>query len=95
MKCVFLFVLLAVCLKAAAQNHSVLAVQQKMTVSDFLFRAMTTRPELKSEPVKERYPKNVVKMNVTSLLFKNYNFVLERSLTRKISASVGLPVPQC
>lgn len=47
-------------------------------------------PVVKAEKPKKEYPRNVVKFNVGSLLlFKNYNFVYERSLTRKISASVG------
>ena len=38
---------------------------------------------------KKTYPRTVVKMNVTSLFFNNYNFTVERALTRKISGSVG------
>ena len=89
MKCISLFVAFFICLKAVAQTDSFSAVQQRPTVSDSLFRSLSTRPELKSSPPKVWYPKNVIKMNVTSLLFKNYNFVAERSLTRKISASLG------
>jgi hypothetical protein len=47
-------------------------------------------PAVRRAKLKKTYPQNVVKFNVGSLLlFKNYNFVYERSLTRKISASVG------
>lgn len=52
--------------------------------------AASPLPVVKTAKPKREYPKNVVKFNVGSLLlFKNYNFVLERSLTRKISASLG------
>ena len=47
-------------------------------------------PSLKAEKIKKSYPKNVVKVNIGSLLlFNNYNFLYERSITRKISASLG------
>ncbi|WEK35870.1 MAG: hypothetical protein P0Y53_25575 [Candidatus Pseudobacter hemicellulosilyticus] len=35
------------------------------------------------------YPKNVVKMNVSSLVLNSYNFYYERMLTRKISITGG------
>ena len=48
------------------------------------------QPAVRIEKQKKNYPRNVVKFNLGSLLlFKNYNFVYERSLTPKISASLG------
>ena len=40
-------------------------------------------------PAKERYDKNVFKINLTGLLFKNYGFQYERMLSRKTSIALG------
>ncbi len=42
-----------------------------------------------NKPVKLRYPKNNVKMNLSSLALNNYSFYLERSLSKKVSFSLG------
>lgn len=98
MKHILSFLLLVVTVTAVAQTDSTgnrpdVAITDTTSVvgTDTTVRITATPlPVVKGTKPKKGYPRNVVKFNVGSLLlFKNYNFVLERSLTRKISASVG------
>lgn len=89
MKHIPVFFILLLCRTAFAQPGAATLQDATGTGNDTTFIATATPPNVKKSAPEVAYPKNVVKMNVTSLLFKNYNFVLERSLTPKISASVG------
>lgn len=99
MRLIFLIVVLVVSLSAFAQTDStvitgdttITRVDSTVVITDTTVAPASTAVAampVSKDPTKKTYPKNVVKMNVTSLLFKNYNFALERSLTRKISALV-------
>lgn len=98
MKHIFSLLLLLVTAAAVAQTDSTIN-KPDATFTDTTSAGSTDTtvvitagplPAAKAAGPKKSYPRTVVKFNVGSLLlFKNYNFVLERSLTRKISASVG------
>lgn len=56
-----------------------------------LFSCILIIPSFAQEesPAKETYDKNVLKVNLTGLAFKNYGFQYERMLSRKTSIAVG------
>jgi len=57
--------------------------------SDSLYLSEKNTTQEKVSVVKKTYKKNNVKINLTSLLLKNYSFYYERMVTRKIGFSAG------
>jgi hypothetical protein len=94
MKSLFLFMAACVCSQAFSQTDPTFQTgdSASITSADTAVApppAMVDAAPVSRQNKKGNYPKTVVKMNVSSLLFKNYQFELERSLTRRISALVS------
>jgi hypothetical protein len=60
-----------------------------VTLSSVSAFAQDGKTEKKTKPAKAAQPMNVVKINLTALVLKNYSFQYERILNRKFSAAIG------
>jgi hypothetical protein len=94
MKSLFLLIAACVCSQAFSQTDSTFQTGDSASTMPADTTVAPSPAVVDAAPVNQpeakiRYPKTVLKMNVTSLLFKNYNFELERSLTRRIAAQVS------
>lgn len=72
---------------------SIALVLTCLSINSIAQDTTTTSADNAKKPYRSRifdYPKNVVKMNITSLALNNYSFFYERMIARKISVTGGL-----